>query len=128
MGIFQKRTRTNSYRTLRCLKESEEVCYQRIRQLSLEEVRQNLIIAGIAQCNRIKIVALHELIKNIRTKYHSLRNLHGCILILIKLRMTLDDIIKEGKTSTLSPQGAIANTGKVGILVKFHSIEDRNDT
>ena len=102
--ILKKRTGTDGDRTLRCLKEGEEVGYQGIRQLRMQEVLQYLIIAGIAQRYRIEIVAHHEFIEDIGTEHHGFRYLHGGILILIELRMALDDIVEEGKTSTLSTQ------------------------
>ena len=96
MGILEQRTGTDGDRTLRCLEEGEEIGYQRIGQLRIEEVLQDFIIAGIAQSYRIEIVAHHELVKDIGTEHHGLRNLHGGILILVELRMALDDVVEEG--------------------------------
>ena len=104
VGILEQRTGTDGDRTLRCLKEGEEVGYQGIRQLRMQEVLQYLIIAGIAQRYRIEIVAHHEFIEDIGTEHHGFRYLHGGILILIELRMALDDVVQECKTSTLSAQ------------------------
>ena len=42
--------------------------------------------------------------------------------------MTLDDIVQESKTSTLSAQGSFTDAGKVGILVKLHAVENSHDT
>ena len=42
----------------------------------MEEVLQDFIIAGIAQGYRIEIVAHHELVEDIGTEHHGLRNLH----------------------------------------------------
>ena len=123
MRILKKRTGTDGDRTLRCLKEGEEVGYQGIRQLRMQEVLQYLIIAGIAQRYRIEIVAHHEFIEDIGTEHHGFRYLHGGILILIELRMALNDIVEKGKSSTLSAQGSLANAGKVSILIELHSIE-----
>ena len=128
MSILQERAGTHGDRTLRRLKESEEVGYQRIGQLGMKKVLQNLIIAGIAQGYRIEIVALHKLIEDVGTQDDRLRNLHRGIVILIELRMTLDDIVEECQASALSAQGTFSDTGKVGILVKLHSVEDCHDT
>ena len=94
----------------------------------MEEVLQDFIIAGIAQSYRIEIVTHHELVEDIGTEHHGFRNLHGGILILIELRMALDDIVEKGKSSTLSAQGSLANAGKVGILIELHSIKHCNNT
>ena len=123
MRILKKRTGTDGYRTLRGLEEGEEVGYQGIRQLRMQEVLQYLFIAGIAQRYRIKVVIHHECIKDVGTEHHRLRNLHGGILILVELRMTLDDIVEESKAPTLTTQGSFSNAGKVGILIKLHSIK-----
>ena len=104
VGIFEQRTGTDGDRTLRCLEEGEEVGYQRIGQLRMEEVLQDFIIAGIAQGYRIEIVAHHELVEDIGTEHHGLRNLHGGILILVELGMALDDVVEEGKSPALSAQ------------------------
>ena len=96
VGILEQRTGTDGDRTLRCLEEGEEVGYQRIGQLRMEEVLQDFIIAGIAQGYRIEIVAHHELVEDIGTEHHGLRNLHGGILILVELGMALDDVVEEG--------------------------------
>ena len=37
--------------------------------------------------------------------------------------MTLDDIVEESKAPTLTTQGSFTNAGKVGILIKLHSIK-----
>ena len=42
--------------------------------------------------------------------------------------MALDDIVEEGKTSTLSAQGSLANAGKMSILIELHSIEHSHHT
>ena len=42
--------------------------------------------------------------------------------------MTLDDIVKESKTSTLSAQGSFTDAGKMGILVKLHAVENSHNT
>ena len=94
----------------------------------MQKVLQNLIVASITQSYRIEIVAHHELVEDIGTEHHGLRNLHGGILILVELRMALDDIVQECKTSTLSAQGAFSDTGKVGILVKLHAVENSHYT
>ncbi len=57
VGILEKRAGTDGYRTLRCLEEGEEVGYQCIGQLRMEEVLQDFVIACIAQSYRIEIVA-----------------------------------------------------------------------
>ena len=94
----------------------------------MQEVLQNLIVASITQSYRIEIVAHHKFIKDICTEHHGLRNLHGGILKLIELRVTLDDVVEECKTSTFSTQGAFSDTGKVGILVKLHAVENSHYT
>ncbi len=100
-------------------KKGEEVGYQRIGQLRMQEVPQDLIVAGIAQSYRIEIVAHHELVEDIGTEHHGLRNLHGGILILVELRMALDDVVEEAKTSALSAQRSLADAGKWAYLSNF---------
>ncbi len=62
-------------------------------------------------------------VEDIGTEHHGLRNLNGGILILVELRMALDDVVEEGKSPALSAQGSLADAGKVGILIELHSIE-----
>ncbi len=124
MGIFQERTGSDGDRALCRLEKGEEIGYQRIRQLGTKEMLQNLVVARITEGYRIEIVALHEVIKDVGTEHHGLRNLHRGILILIELRMALDDIVEESQAPTLAAQRAFADTGKVGVLIKLHAVED----
>lgn len=117
--ILKKRTGTDGYRTLRGLEEGEEVGYQGIRQLRMQEVLQYLFIAGIAQRYRIKVVIHHECIKDVGTEHHRLRNLHGGILILVELRMTLDDIVEESKALPLPPRDPSPMRAKWAYLSNF---------
>ena len=92
----------------------------------MQEVLQNLIVASITQSYRIKIVAHHEFVEDIGTEHHSFRNLHGGILILVELRMALDDVVEEGKSPALSAQRSFADAGKMGILIELHTVEHGN--
>ena len=128
VGIFEKRAGTDGYRTLRRLKKGEEVGYQCVGQLCSEEMSQDFVIACIAQSYGIEIVALHERIEDIGTKDNCLRNLNRGIVVLIELRMALDDIVEKCQTSALASQGALTYTGEVGILVELHTVEDSYHT
>ena len=128
VGIFEKRAGTDGYRTLRRLEKGEEVGYQCVGQLCSEEMSQDFVIACIAQSYGIEIVALHECIEDIGTKDNCLRNLNRGIVVLIELRMALDDIVEKCQTSALASQGALTYTGEVGILVELHTVEDSYHT
>ena len=124
VGILQQRTGADGDGTLRRLEEGEEVGYQRVGQLRPQEMLQDFLVTGIAQCYRIEIVLLHEGIKNVSAENHGLGNLHRGVAILAELGMALDHVVEEGESPTLSAQRPFADAGEVGILVKLHTVED----
>src|SRR5574344_349867 len=128
MTIFQKRTRSNGYRTFCSFKESEEIGYQCIRQLSMQETRQDLFVISITQSKLVQIIIFHKLVKKICTKNNRLRYLHRCTFILIKFRMTFYNVIQKSQTTPFASQRTVTDTGKMSILIKLHSIKDSNDT
>ena len=68
----------------------------------MHEMLQDLLIRCIAQGYGIEVVLLHELIEEVGTEHHGLRNHHLCILILVEFGMTLDDVIEECQATALA--------------------------
>ena len=81
------------------------------------------LIGGIAQGYAPQVVIVHETVEEVGTEHHRLRNLHGSILKLVQLMMTLDDIIEECQATTFAAQRALADAGEVGIAVELQSVE-----
>ena len=91
--VFQQRTGTNGYRTLGGIEKRDEVVAQTLWQLGFQEAVQYLFVCRIAQGNVIKIVLVHELVEQIRTKHQRFRNLYLHSFVLIKVGVHLDDMV-----------------------------------
>ena len=63
---------------------------------------QYLLVAGIAQCDRVEVVLLHELIEEVGTQHHRLRYRHLGLLKLVELGVTLDDVVEECQTTAFT--------------------------
>ena len=124
VGILQERRRTDGNGRSRRVEEGEEVGHQRVGQLCPEEVFQDFLIAGIAQCNLIEIVRLHELVEDVRTEHDGLRDTDLGVIETGELRMHLHDVVKESQATSLASQRAVADAGEVGIAVVLVTVED----
>ena len=80
---------------------------------------QNILVGGVAEGYGPQVVLVHELVEEVGTEHHGLGNLYGSIREVVELRMTLDDVVKEGKATPFATQRAVANAGKVGIAVEL---------
>ena len=94
----------------------------------MHEVLQDLLVGCIAQGYGIEVVLLHELIEEVGTEHHGLRDHHLRILILVEFGMTLDDVIEECQTTSLTSQRALTDTGEMAISIEFQTIEHRHYT
>ena len=74
VAILKKRRRTNGKRALCGIDEDFTVTTHILRELSLKECLKYLFVRSIAECNRIKVVLFHELVEDVGTQHHSLRN------------------------------------------------------
>ena len=63
---------------------------------------QDLLVGGIAQGDGIEIILLHELVEEVGTEHHRLRNRHLRILVLVQFGMALDDIVEERQTTAFA--------------------------
>ncbi len=104
MRIFQQTGRTDSYRRLHHIKESEEIFHQTVGQLGTKKSLQYRIIIRITQRHLVQAIGIHEFIKDICTKHHRFRNNHRCILKLVKFRMALYHIVYKSQTTSFTPQ------------------------
>ena len=93
MRVFQQRTGTNGYRTLGGIEKRDKVVAQTLWQLGFQEAVQYLFVCCIAQGNVIKIVLVHELVEQIRTKNQRFWDLHLHSFVLIKVGVHLDDMV-----------------------------------
>ena len=128
MGILQQRRRAHGNRRLHSIEESEEVSYQRVGQLSSHKVLQNLLVRCITQSDGIEIILLHELVEEVGTQYHGLRNRDLCMFILVEFRMTLDNIVEEGEATAFATQGTLTDTGEMAVGIELHTVKDSHDT
>ena len=94
----------------------------------MHEMLQDLFVGRIAQSHRIEVVFLHKLVEEVGTKYHRLRDRHLGFLILVQFRVTLNDIIEECQTTTLTSQRALTNTGEVTVSIKLQTVEHCHHT
>ena len=123
VGVLQQRARTYGNRTLHRLKEGEEVGYQRVGQLCVQEVVQYLVVRSVAQGYLIQVVLLHELVEHVGAEYHGLGYLHARSGKRIEVGMSLDDVVEECQTTTFASQRAFAYACKVRVGVKLHAVE-----
>ena len=128
MGVLQQRRRPYGYRTLRGIEESEEVAYQGVRQLRLEECLKYLIVRGIAQCDLVEVVLLHEIVEDVCTEDDGLRYLYGGSRISVEVWVRLYYMVKERQATSFSTKRALSDACEVRILVEFLPIEDRHYT
>ena len=124
MGVLEQRTGTHGDRRLHGIEEREEVGYQRVGQLSTEEVLQDDLVRSVAEGDGIEIVLLHELVEEVGAKHDGLRYRHLGTLILVQLGVALDNAVEEGQAAALAAERALADAGKVGIAVELQSVED----
>ena len=84
---------------------------------------QYLIVWCITQCNGIQIILLHELIEEVGAEHDRFRNRNMCILILVQLRVALDDIIKKSQATPFTAKRPLTDTGKMAVRIKLHPIK-----
>ena len=89
---------------------------------------QNLVVGCIAESYRVKVVLLHKLIKEVGAEHNGLGDCHLSILVAVKFRMTLDDIVKKCQTTSFTAERALADTCEVTISIKLHAIEYSHHT
>ena len=123
VSILKERRGAHGDRRLNGIEEGEEVGYQRVWQLSVHEMLQDLIVRRITECYGIEVVLLHKLIKEVCTEHDGLGDGYLSILIAVQLRMALDDIIEEGQTTALATEGAFADAGEMAVGIKLQTVE-----
>ena len=123
MGIFEQGGGAHRNGSVHRIEEGEEVGYERIGQLCLEEVAQYLFVRGITQGNGIELVLLHKLIEEVGTQHHGAGNTHTDALKTIELRMALDDIVEECQSAALASERPFANACKMAVRVELATVE-----
>ena len=89
---------------------------------------QNILVGSVAQGNLIQIVALHELIENIGTENHSLRNGNLSIIETLELLVAYNHIVDERQATSLSAQRTVADARKVRETVETVALELGNNS
>ena len=128
MGVLQQGRRTDGDRCLDGVEEDEEVLYEVVGQLCLEEVLEDDLVGRIAQRDGPQVVVVHEAVEEVGTEHHRLGNLHGSIAKLVEFGMALDDIVQEGQATALTAQRTLTDAGEVGIAVELQSVEHGHHT
>ena len=128
VGVFEQRRASDRDGALHRIEEGKEVGYQCIGQLCLQEVLQYLLVRGVAQRNAPQVVLVHELVEEVGTQHHRLGYLHGGVVEVVQLRVSLDDVVQEGQSAPLASQRAVADAGEVGIAVELQTVEDSHHT
>ena len=85
---------------------------------------QYLLVAGVAQCNLVKVVLVHEIVKDIGAEHERLGYAHGRPGILVELRVALDYVVDEGQSAPLAAQRAVADACEVAVGVELSPVED----
>ena len=89
---------------------------------------QNFLIGRVAQGNRIEVVFLHELVENVGTEHHRLRNLHAHAGKSVKVGMPFYNAVEKGQSASFSAERTVADTRKMGIFVETASVEHSHDS
>ena len=125
MRVFQQARRTDGDRRAHHIEEGQEVFHQPFRQAGTEEGIQDHLIGCITQGYLIQVVCIHELVEDVGTEHHRLRDGYRCVVKLLEFRMTLHHVVDEGQTAALASQRTFANAGKVRVAVETVALENR---
>lgn len=105
----------------------------------MKEGVEYVAVRNLAQCQRIELVGIHELVEDIGTEHHSLRyqGPDRAVWILravftrpdtIEVFVTCKQSVEEGETTSLASERTISDTREVAVLVESLSLEDCNHT
>ena len=67
---------------------------------------QNVLVGSIAQGYLIEVVLLHELVEDVGTQHHCLRNTDLSTRKLVEVGMCLHDIVEERQATSLASERA----------------------
>ena len=87
--------------------------------MGMKEGFEYLFVGAVAQSNRIKLIDVHELVEDIGTQYHGLRDHGRCREVFVTGEHTVD----EGEATSFSSQRPIADAGEVAVLVETLALE-----
>ena len=94
----------------------------------MQKMLEDFFVGNIRKCHFIESIRLHKLVKNICTKHHRFRYLHGGILKLVEVCATFDDIVEECQASTLSTQRTFTDACELTVTIETVAMEDGNHT
>ena len=110
------------------LRESEEIFNITVRKLGFKKVLKDNLIGSIAERYFVKVVMFHKAIEDVGTENKCFGYLNRHARKLVKLGMYFDNMVEKGKTTPLSTQRTVADTGEMGILVKLTAVENSHYT
>ncbi len=127
MRVLEQRRAAYGDRAAGSLEEREEVSNELVGQLCTQEVLQNCLVGGIAECYLVQVVGVHKLVEDVGTEHHRLGDADLYIFELTELRVGLYYVVEECQTSTLPSQRAVTDTGKVAVGIELTAVEDCHD-
>ena len=127
VAVLEQRTGTDSDWCLHDVEEGHEVANEACGQASIEEVGEDILVGDIAERHLIKLVGIHELIKDVGAKHDSLGYHHLSVVVFVEVGVALDDMVDEGYAASLATQRAIADAGKIGVSVETFAVEHGHD-
>ncbi len=83
-----------------------------------EESGEYLFVGGVAKGQRVQVVVGHELVENIGAEHYGARYGDGDAVEIVALGMFLDYRVDERQAASFSSEGALSDTGEIGIVVE----------
>ncbi len=127
MTVLEQRAGADGNGCLHHVEKSHQVAEQTLRQSSVEEVMQNVLVGNVGQGYLVKLVRIHELIKHVGAENHGLGNADVYVVELVGFGMMLDDVVQESQSASLAAQRSVADAGEIAVLVEALALEHRHN-
>ena len=127
MRVLEQAGGTYRDRPVHDVEEGFHVADQSHRQSGAEEVLQDFLVGDVAERQLIEVVGVHELVEDIGAEHDGLWDADCHAFLLVEVGVASEQVVDEGEAASFAAQAALADAGKVAVLVESLALEDRYD-
>ena len=109
------------------VEEGHKVVGQAFGQSRVEESLENVLVVGVAQCELVEFVGVHELVEDVGAQHNRFGDDHFKVVVLVDILVFLDNVVDERQSASFPAERPLTNAGEVAVLVEPVAVEHGHD-